>query len=237
MRLKITLKCEKLKLPMNYQNIIQGVIYNLFEREKYGNFLHDEGYRAGNKKFKMFIFSNIFGKYEIKENNLIFYDKIHFYISSYSEKFLQIIFETLLQNDFLCLNFQKVKIFSIEIKELPYFEGIQKKRIRTISPVVAYRTVDKYVHYYKPTDSEFFELCKNNLVEKYEALNIPCLSVNFEIIDVINQKKRLLKFKNTFYESYLCELDILVDYETLSLIFNTGLSAKGSSGFGMIEIV
>ncbi|MFR2766984.1 MAG: CRISPR-associated endoribonuclease Cas6 [Thomasclavelia sp.] len=49
------------------------------------------------------------------------------------------------------------------------------------------------------------------------------------------KREKLVHFKNTFYEAYQCELVITTNYDTLKIIYDTGLSAKGSCGFGMIE--
>ena len=50
------------------------------------------------------------------------------------------------------------------------------------------------------------------------------------------RKKRLVKFKNTFYVGYLSEMIVKTNFETLSLLYDTGISAKGPAGFGMIEV-
>ena len=41
------------------------------------------------KVFKMFVFSNLFGKYKINDRFMVFEDSITFYVSSYSEDFLK----------------------------------------------------------------------------------------------------------------------------------------------------
>lgn len=43
--------------------------------------------------------------------------------------------------------------------------------------------------------------------------------------------------KNTFYIGYNAKMVVHTNYETLNLIYNSGLSAKGSAGFGMIEAI
>lgn len=230
------MKSKDIKLPINYQSILQGVIYNAFDREGYGDFLHNEGYRINNKAFKMFVFSNLFGEYEIKDRMIIFKEDLYFYIASQAEEFIQTIYQFYMDHSFIVLNGQKAMIQKISLIDVPYFKGEKDITIRSISPVVAYTTEDKYVTYYKPSDEQFPLLCSSNLIDKNSAIDEPVKELIFSIISVNYEKKRLVKFKNTFYVGYMCELNIHTNYETLSLLYNTGLSSKGSAGFGMIEV-
>ena len=235
LRLKLEFSCNNLKLPMNYQSLLQGLIYSIFDKEEYGSFLHNEGYKLNNKIFKMFNFSNLLGKYNVENNCVIFDGDVRLYISSQSEEFSKILYNFFIRNDRVVLNHQFLNIKTIEFIETPYFKGEKDIIIKTLSPVVVCKTVDKYVNYCKPSDEQFSSLCLSNLEEKNKALNNPVRQFVFDIIKVNFEKKRIVQFKNTFYISYLTELVVHTNYETLELLYNTGLSAKGSAGFGMIE--
>lgn len=236
MRLKIELTSKELKLPINYQAAIQGLIYTVFHKKDYGAFLHDEGYRLDNKVFKLFVFSNLFGKYRIENQTIIFEDKCYFYLASESEEFMQIVYQFYMNNEIVILNGQKAKISSLQMMEVPYFRGEKDITIKTLSPVVAYRTENNYVNYFKPSDEEFTVLCSQNLMEKNAVMDSHIDNLVFSINTINYEKKRLVRFKNTFYVAYMCELNIHTNYETLALLYNTGLSSKGSAGFGMIEV-
>jgi len=237
LRLKIKLKKENMQLPLNYQFVLQGLIYNAFPRGELGNFYHNEGYEINNKKFKMFVFSNLLGDYSIVGKNIVFKDIFDFYVSSQDGGFLKTLYDYFITNRKIVLLDQIVDVVSIEIKELTYFQGIKEIKITSLSPVTVYRTTEKFVTYYNPTDSEFEKLIIQNLTEKNAAINHPIQEINFSIVKVEKSKKRLVRFKNTFYESYIIEALIKVDFNTLLLLYNTGLSAKGSCGFGMIDIM
>lgn len=236
MRLKITLKNDEITLPINYQIALQGVIYNIFSNCAYGDFLHNVGYRNGKRVFKNFTFSNLIGKYKIENKMIKFTGNIFFFISGYSEEFIEKVYEFLTMNSIINLNGKCLEIEKVEITNLKYFKGTQTVRIRTLSPVVCYQTTGRYVTYYKPSDPIFNQFCVANLNEKMMALKIE-REPNFEILEVLKENKRMVIFKNTFYEAYLTEMIVMTDYPTLSLIFDTGLSSKGSAGFGMVEIV
>ena len=235
MRLKLEFACNKLKLPISYQSLLQGLIYSIFDKEEYGYFLHDEGYKLNHKVFKMFNFSNLFGKYNIEDKNVIFDNEVRLYIASQSEEFIQIVYQFFIKNERVVLNHQFLNIKNIELIDTPYFKGEKDIVIKTLSPIVAYKTIDKYVNFYKPSDEQFFSLCLSNLNEKCKALDEPIRQLVFNINSVNFEKKRIVQFKNTFYIAYLAELNVHINYETLDLLYNTGLSAKGSAGFGMIE--
>lgn len=236
MRLKITLGNDRLRLPINYQHILQGLIYSCFDRKDYGTFIHDEGYNLDNKKFKFFVFSNLFGDYKVEDNTISFNGDVYFYVSSYYLDFINKVYEHLRNSPNLSLNGNSVYIKNIEVLNLDRFDGYRVVTIHTLSPVVAYITRDKYVNYFKPSDDLFEQLCINNLDDKNMTLDNPYEELYFEILSVKNEKKRLVNFKNSFYVSYLCDLKVKVNYDTLRLIYDTGLSSKGSAGFGMMEI-
>lgn len=45
-------KCNNLKVPFNYQHMIQGLIYSAFDKEDKGDFFHNQGYRFEKKCLK-----------------------------------------------------------------------------------------------------------------------------------------------------------------------------------------
>lgn len=237
LRIKLTFSCHQLKVPLNYNHLIQGLIYGIFDQEKEGQFIHDKGYRLENKIFKMFVFSNLFGDYEIVDKHMVFKEKVSFYISSFSNEFIEIIYKFFLQNEKVIINHQILSIQKIQFIKLPYFKGEKECIIQTLSSIVAYRTEDNYVTYFKPSDLEFEQFCLNNLKEKSTVLYENDDFIYFECKEVLNEKRRLVKFKNTFYVSYITTLKIKVNYETLSLLYDTGISSKGPAGFGMIELI
>lgn len=235
MRLNIKMKADNLVLPLAYKSIIQGVIYNMMDKHDEGSFYHDQGYKNQEKTYKMFVFSDLYGKYKVENKQITFFDDIRLYISVLDKKLFKIIYDFLLNNEYLFFNNQKVKLIGIDIMDLPHFYGNQTITIKTLSPIVAYTSKNKYFKYYSPGDEKYEQLLKGNIIHKMIAYNYPVISCCFEINKIIYQKKRLVHFKNTFYEAYQCELVITTNYDTLKIIYDTGLSAKGSCGFGMID--
>ncbi|MBO6046323.1 MAG: CRISPR-associated endoribonuclease Cas6 [Erysipelotrichaceae bacterium] len=234
MRLEIKLACKELTLPIAYKHILQAVIYNMLDQEAQSSFYHDEGYHVDEKVYKMFVFSDLLGEYEVKNKHIIFNNDIKFYIDSMDAPFIQSIYQFLQNNAYLYIAKQRVKIEGISIFKTPVFKGVQSITIQTLSPVVAYKSKDKYVTYYKPGDSEFEELIRDNIKHKCQAYRYPTSQISFDIEEIVFAKKRLVHFKDNFYEAYHCQLKVRLNYDAFKVIYETGLSAKGSSGFGMI---
>lgn len=236
MRLKIKLEVNNLVLPLSYKHIIQGTIYNMLCRSEIGDFYHNDGYHTDDKKYKLFVFSDLFGEYCIEDTNIIFKNTITFYIGSLDNKFLKSIYDFLLRNDILFINRQKAIVSKLDIFELPYFKEQKEFTIKTLSPLITYTSKDKYFTYYKPSDEEFVKLIRDNISNKCIAYKYPVANIKFDINEVTYERKKIIYFKNTFYQTYQTELKVIVNYDTLKIIYDTGLSAKGSCGFGMIDV-
>ncbi len=236
MRLKVSLDCNNLTLPMKNKHIVQGVIYNMFDRKTLGSFYHDQGYRKDDKLFKMFVFSDLFGRYTLSGGNIVFDGPVSLYIDSLSDDFTQIVYEFLVRNSRLYINHQEVGISGIDISDLQHFNGRKQFVVYTLSPVVTYTSEDGYFTYYKPGDYMFHSLILKNIADKARAFGYRLPDPYFKISRVSELKKRIVYFKNTFYEAYHCKMRVLTDYDTLNIAYHTGLSAKGSCGFGMIGV-
>lgn len=236
MRIKVVLSKEGFTIPISYQHIIQGVIYSLLSKDDLGDFYHNTGYKYDKKTFKCFTFSQLFGKYKIINKKLVFDKEFYFYISSQDEKFLERIYKTLISNDYLSICRQVVSIDDITIINLKPFSGIKNLTINTLSPLLIYSTKDNFSTYYKPSDQNSLEFIINNIRDKSLAYNYPLNDLVFNINHVVFEKRRMVKFKDCYYECYMSKINIDVNYETLLFIYNCGLSSKGSCGFGMIDV-
>lgn len=236
MRLKISLNKENFALPLAYNSILQGVIYNMFDRNSLGDFYHNEGYQTEDKKYKLFTFSNLFGRYEIKNKQILFKDDFCFYLSAIDQEFIRGAYEFLTNNSFLFINRQKVKIKDISIINTPHIEKVDEVWLKTIAPVTVYKTYDGKTHYYEPFNTEFNELIVNNLRHKMESYQYPLNDFIFEVLEMKNIKRRMVRFKNCYYLAYHVSIKIKVSREVFDFIYNTGLSSKNSCGFGMIDM-
>jgi CRISPR-associated endoribonuclease Cas6 len=66
MRIILEISSEKeIKLPIQYNHILQGFIYNNLSDKDYREFIHSQGYQLDNKKFKFFTYSRLLGKFNL----------------------------------------------------------------------------------------------------------------------------------------------------------------------------
>ena len=223
---------------MNYRHFIQGWIYSTLPPEGFGAFLHDTGYAGSEKNFKLFVFSDLRGKYEIKNRQILFPGTVSLEIASVSEELIQYLYQALLKHPGVLLGNQNFEVLQVRMQSTQFFPGIKEVEIETISPVTAYRFEEGKFLYFAPGSVAFEEICKQNLVRKLEVL--PAFQkdeICFSIKQILSSRKQIVYFKNTFYEAYNTKMLIEVNFQTLDLLLNTGLSSKGSAGFGMVRLV
>ena len=72
---------SRLKLPIHYNQILQGFIYGNLKKEL-ADFLHNKGYLADGRSFKLFTFSRLNGRYILGNGNISFEYPVNFTISS-----------------------------------------------------------------------------------------------------------------------------------------------------------
>lgn len=66
MRLEIKINTKGIVLPFEYHHILQGIIYRALDDET-GSYYHNDGYSYQKRKFKMFVFSELRGKYTLEK--------------------------------------------------------------------------------------------------------------------------------------------------------------------------
>ena len=244
MRLKITFESlnSNLVLPIHYNHLIQALIYNIFS-DKIADKLHNEGFRFGNRIFKMFTFSRILEKGERNDKGLVFKRSISFYFSS---PFLEI------TEDFgmRALNSSKFKLFNQEI----YVSGVEIMAppclteinlIKMLSPVTIHSTMEKAdgvkkAYYYKPVEKEFPKLIEENAKKKYylihdsEPTNLYLDVKPFRFS--VKENLCVVKFKQTPIEGYTGIFELKGSKDLINATYDAGIGDKNPEGFGMWEL-
>lgn len=242
MQLKVFINLdEPLVLPINYNHILQGIIYNsatgtnrFFTKQ-----LHDKGFKNStnlNDKFKLFSFSKIIGKYKVISKNIHFLNKIFFEIRSIDAYFIHIIYESFLKNG---IKF-KDKIFKPILKIEDKVITDNSIYIQTLSPIVAIlKSDDKKTHYLTPLDNEYIQYLNNNFNKKYQSYynNYPNTDLEIVIADVSYKDKCVTKFKGIYINAWNGKFYINSSPECLTFIYNVGLGCRNSQGFGLFNII
>jgi len=241
MRIKLVLYSEKIiDLPLHYNQTVQGMLYKSLPKFL-SDFLHDVGFFYQKRKFKLFTFSKIFStKQKIENKRLLINPPITLYISSAINDVAKQWGSNFLKKDIIKLGKNNLFLEEIEIMSKPKIK--EETIIKTLSPITVYRTKDnngkKYTQYYKPNEKEFNELIKLNIKRKYEIITGKKLEdFPFSIFPVSEFKENIEKFKNVFIKGIEGKFKIKTDPEILRTIYDAGIGAKNSLGFGMIEVI
>ena len=236
MRLKITIDTKQQSIPFEYHGYLQGIIYHALSEES-GSFLHDTGY-GDDRIYKLFVYSELIGKYRIENRKLVFTSPVSFYISSVSSDMLNelfMYFNTVEEIHFKDMYFDVLAAEPVD--DIEYHEDGEYV-LQTISPITCYKTDEKnFTSYFHPKSQDFECSIQENLHRKYETLYGKSPEEILEIVDIIKCKKTLVRYKGMVYEAYITTMKVKASDAYLKLLMHTGLGAKNSAGFGMVKIV
>ena len=231
---------KEIVFPIQYNYYIQSFLYRHISSEL-GKFLHDRGFVLEKRKFKMFTFSRLQGKYRVMGDKIIFYPPVHLIISSPLDRFISELGNTILKDDNLQLANNRVHIVSMKVYPEP--EMTDNIKIRMLSPVVTYSTLmtpegKKKTYYYSPYEEEFAELIDKNLRKKYEAFyKKKPRARKLKITPAGKSKEKIVKYRGTIIKGWMGYFILDGNRKLLKFAYYTGLGSKNSQGFGMFEVV
>lgn len=233
MQLLLSIKLqEPCVLPIAYHHILQSAIYALI-----GGNLHNEDYKYDKRGYKLFTFGPIEGKYKIRGKSIIFFEEMSFEVRCYIDDIGLEIVKNYIQNGIRLINNVYRDVY-VKVQNRDITEN--SLIINMKSPITVYETdEDRRTIYYNPEDVEFYGLIMDNFIRKYSAAFGELPDSNIEIMPV----KYSLKDKYmTHYKGFLIEAwkgiySLSGDSEYLKFLYDTGLGAKNSQGFGMFDIL
>jgi len=240
MQLFIKHRLDKpLILPINYHHILQGIIYHALEQQsEYSKFVHDNGYVNEKRKYKLFTYGLLRGRYIIKNKQIIFTEEVSFEIRCIEPGMLRLIKSYIMQNgvSYGDQHYSDVDvcIFDREITS----ENIS---IRMVSPICVYSTMSgtKATKYYNPTEEEFCKYVNDNFKRKYEAYTGIAVDsdIRLEVKKVSSKDKYVTRYKNYYITAWRGQYILSGKRQYLDFLYQTGLGSKNSQGFGMFEVV
>lgn len=247
MRLQVELvpadNSEDVRVPLHYNKAVQGLIYTMIRPELPN--LHDEGYTAGGRRIRLFVFSRLLGRVkEIKNGNITFQAPVAFKVASPDTHFIEVLAENLLHTPIINLAGVNMALSTLAVQPLADFTS-GYARFRAISPVTVYSTLAtpdgrKKTYYYHPAEKEFSQQLKVNLARKAEILGLSsdyAYEINIKSIRVKNSDQKIVYFKDTVIKGWLGIYELEGDPRMLNIAFDCGIGAKNSQGFGMLECI
>lgn len=233
-----------LNLPLSYHHILQGLVYNMLgEDPLFSDFLHNAGYEdSESHKYKLFVFSDLMGKYKTQGDRIIFPHKILFELRSPSEDLRQVLLDVVTHKQIFYLANQKIELTDVRFSD--HLILTESVRIQMISPITLHlgyqdeNGVSK-TRYISPKDEDFGYYLNKNFGHKYEAAfgRLPEEPIQIAPESWSNYRKYVTQFNNktliTAWNGY-CTLKGRPDY--LNFVYDTGLGDRNSQGFGMFAI-
>lgn len=253
MRIRLVLSAltPQARLPLNYNYFLASLIYRLLRcsSHDYSTFLHDEGYRAGAKRFKLFTYSQLlFERFRLEPPHVVALSpRVEWQISSPVEEFVEHLARGLLQEGELVIAGVPFHVEWVETLPRPEFQGQMK--FTCLSPIVVSRPVDcggkLRAHYYRYDEPGLSEAVRANLLEKFRLIHghLPAtsdLTITFDG-SYIRRKKgkvyKLIDFKGTKIKGILAPFTAKGSPELMEVGYEAGFGEKNSMGFGMVEVV
>ena len=229
---------EPLVLPINYNHIVQSIIYNaLGSMPEYADFLHNEGYSRDKRQYRMFQFSQLSGDYEIQERKIIFKSYVTFEIRSPEPLLIRLLGEHLWNHG---IRFGTVICEDIQMELYDYTVEETSLRIRMKSPMTVYSTdYENGIYYYNPEEEEFYHRLNENFLRKYQAYYgvSPIAMIDIKKIGDKVPKKFVTRYQGSYITAWYGQYQISGKRKYLDFLYQVGLGSKNSQGFGMFEIL
>ncbi|MCX7833203.1 MAG: CRISPR-associated endoribonuclease Cas6, partial [Ignavibacteria bacterium] len=256
MRFKLTLKQNKENqlIPFNYQYYLSCFIYKTIARANsdYAEWLHDQAFSSGYKKFKLFSFSRLnIPQFECEGMYIkILSPYLYLIITMLVDEIAENIVLGLFQNQQMFINNgDELAIFRIKyVERLPDPQFTETMHFKTLSPILIKKKekingVDKVI-FLRPDDEDYFQYLKTNLEEKYITFaqknntKIPERSLDsFKLLDRYKPDLITIKEGNqneVKLKAYNMTFELTGSPEMMRIGYEAGFGVNNSLGLGCV---
>lgn len=239
MQFRLHFRTNNLAIPMAHHYQVQSMLYHIFsESSTYGKQLHDSGYRLGSKKFQLFCFGPLTGRYDTDRTwkELLFEKSVTLELRTPDQKLAALWQQLLLPGLEATLCGQKIELASITTTQFRISE--ERCKIKMLSPILAYRTIDGRRKNYTPLEPEFSALAAQNFIQKYfafaertpEPIRLTALAVGL-------QDKNVTNYKGNYLTGWGGQYQLEGKPEYLEFLYDAGLGARNAAGFGLFRVL
>lgn len=229
-RVDVDLGGRALTLPLNYQELIQGILYHAMPKD-----LAEEGHLqiAGVRKMSLFTFSRLFGKSNIDiSRKLICFRSLYFYVSTCNER----LGCTIMANLSDSIRFYE-ESFPCQLSMVETYRN--GNWIEMLSPVTAHKTdIDsKRITYLEPNSIVFAQAIYQNLQRKYRYFYREDYDGPFALSALPKSlKSSNILYKKTYIKGYMGKFHLIASPKAMQLLYDVGLGEKNAQGFGMFRM-
>ena len=239
MQIHLRFKGENVCLPMAYRQLVQGMLYRTLERvdPACSAGVHDGGRKLGTRQFKLFTFGPLTGAYTAAGGNICFSEQVFLEIRSAEPVLIQNLLRGLAPGEAVTLGNNRLTVEECRLEHQTIFQN--KIRVRTVSPIVAYVTLpDRSTRFFSPEEGEFYSLLQTNAARKWGSVygqDAP-FSLSIAPVEGCTFRKQVTKFKTTRINAWFGSFALTGEPSVLNFLYDTGLGAKNSQGFGMFRM-
>ena len=240
MQLVIHMNLDRpLSLPINYNHILQAVIYqSLNTMPDYADFLHSGGFTRGQRQYKLFQFSQLTGAYRIENRRIIFHSDVSFEVRNPEPLLIHLIGEYIWNYG---VTFGTHTYTDINLELYDYTIEETELLIRMKAPLTVYCTEPESGRtcYFNPDEPQFYEMINDNFYRKYQAYYgvAPYSLISMELHGDKIPKKMVTRYKSSYITAWYGTYRLKGQRKYLDFLYQTGLGAKNSQGFGMFELI
>lgn len=239
MQLIVRHKAEpELKLPINYQHILQAIIYEgIREIPEYAKQVHDYGYHKGKRTYKLFQFSLLRGKYRIEQKKIIFEEDVSFEIRSVDSQLIHTL-KDYFENKGITYGDQHYTVASVQLEDRTIESEDILVRMKTPITVHATDKFTKQTVFFRPDEARFAEYVNANFKRKYCAYTgvKPEEDIEIQPVTFSDRDKLVTKYKNFYISGWYGIYRLRGKRRYLDFLYQTGIGEKNAQGFGMFEI-
>lgn len=170
MQLHLKFTGKEIWIPLDYQWMVQGILYNvLSENLSYRTSLHEMDYLAGDRDFRYFVFGRLQGRFKRGSAGLYFPEGFSLEVRSAHECFIQLLLDGMSSGSVHRLAQSEITVAEARLEDRHVTKA--EIRIRMDSPVTVYSTkADGSTLFLDPFDLEFSRLLAANAAQKWVSI-------------------------------------------------------------------
>jgi CRISPR-associated endoribonuclease Cas6 len=251
MRVRLTLMALKRNtmLPLNYNHAVSSLIYRTLGKasESFAAMLHDEGFKADRRSFKLFTFSRLFaGRSAVVGDRLrLESPEVSLQVSSPVTEFVEHFVSGLFQSKSISIAGAEFTLDRAETVVRPVFS--ESMRFRALSPITQSVRDEQNRVRYLGLEDDWSEIIQRNLVRKYIALHGGAPSSDrfrwvWDEEYIAEQAKRnrrpsvLIEVSEGIkVRGWLVPFKVEGSKELIELGYEAGFGKSNAMGFGMAE--
>jgi CRISPR-associated endoribonuclease Cas6 len=250
MRVKLTLRASEQAtlLPLNYSHAVASLIYDTLGKASsdFAARLHDEGFNAGGRRFKLFTFSRLATRRSrVKGDRLLLEDPfITLEISSPIAEFVEHFVTGLFQAESFNIAGARFDLQQAETLRTPAFTG--RMSFRALSPITESVRDERGGVRFLSQEDDWSEIMQRNLLRKYQALHghAPAderLRWTWDqdyLKDAARRGRRasvLVDIRGIKVRGWLAPFTVEGSPDLIELGYEAGFGSRNSMGFGMAE--